>query len=128
HVPGLLYPVNLKWLRKIPSLFIENERVILECKMQNDELFYMVFIGALNVGKMRFIFDDRIQTNSNKRFTTYYKYGDISLKKGDNLGTFEMGSTIVMFFEKDCVNLLCQPDKHIKYADTIAVINEAKSD
>ncbi|NOX14456.1 MAG: phosphatidylserine decarboxylase, partial [Epsilonproteobacteria bacterium] len=52
HVPGLLYPVNLKWLRKIPSLFVENERVILECKMQNDKLFYMVFIGALNVGKM----------------------------------------------------------------------------
>jgi len=121
HIPGVLYPVNLKWLNKVPNLFIENERVVLECETSEKELFYMVFVGALNVGKMSFVFDERIQTNSKKRYITYYEYGDISIKKGDELGTFEMGSTIVMFFEKELVNLTCQFGNHIKFGDTIAL-------
>ncbi|MCF6174123.1 MAG: phosphatidylserine decarboxylase [Campylobacteraceae bacterium] len=120
HIPGALYPVNLKWLRKIPSLFVENERVILECRTQENNLFYMIFVGALNVGKMSFVFDERIQTNSTKRFTTYYEYGDVFLNKGDNLGTFEMGSTIVMFFEKDFIKLLTTEGKNIRFGDVIA--------
>jgi phosphatidylserine decarboxylase len=120
HIPGKLYPVNLKWLNKIPNLFIENERVILECETIDKKLFYMVFVGALNVGKMSFVFDERIQTNSSKRFITYYEYGDIFMKKGANLGTFEMGSTIVMLFEKDFVSLECKIDNSVKFGDVIA--------
>ncbi len=121
HIPGKLYPVNFKYLEKIPSLFIENERVILECKTEENGLFYMVFVGALNVGRMNFAFDERIKTNSSKRFATYYKYGDTFIKKGAELGYFEMGSTIVMFFEKELVNLTCQFGNHIKFGDTIAL-------
>jgi len=120
HIPGKLYPVNLKWLNKIPNLFIENERVVLECETFDKKLFYMVFVGALNVGKMSFVFDKRIQTNSKKRFITYYEYGDTFMKKGENLGTFEMGSTIVMFFEKDFVSLECKIDNSVKFGNIIA--------
>ena len=120
HIPGALYPVNLKWLNKVPNLFIENERVVLECETSDKKLFYMVFVGALNVGKMSFVFDERIQTNSKKRYITYYEYGDTFIKKGAELGTFEMGSTIVMFFEKDFINLTCKLEHNIKFGDEIA--------
>ncbi|NPA73324.1 MAG: phosphatidylserine decarboxylase [Epsilonproteobacteria bacterium] len=123
HVPGLLYSVNLKYLFKIEELFVKNERVILECFTNTDKLFYMVFVGALNVGKMKFNFDDRIQTNCDKSDITTYYYGDVFLKKGEELGRFEMGSTIVMFFEKDSVELLVERSTKIKFGDTIAKLN-----
>ena len=122
HIPGLLYSVNLKYLNKIMDLFVKNERVVLECKTIKGKLFYMVFVGAMNVGKMKFNFDDRIQTNYKKDVMTTYMYGDIVLKKGEELGRFEMGSTIVMFFEKDMVELLKNKMTKVKYGDPIAKI------
>ena len=124
HIPGKLYPVNFTWLKKIPNLFVENERVVLECLSQSGKLFYMIFVGALNVGKMDFVFDERIKTNSKKDYITYYEYGDVSLKKGDLLGMFEMGSTIVMIYEKDFVSLTCEVGKHVRFGD-VATIKES---
>lgn len=101
HIPGKLYPVNFTWLKKVEGLFCENERVILECFTPENKLFYMVFVGALNVGKMCFTFDTKIQTNAKSSLQQCYMYQNLFLKKGDELGRFEMGSTIVMFFEKE---------------------------
>jgi len=120
HIPGKLYPVNFTWLRKIPELFVENERVILECYTKDEKLFYMVFVGALNVGKMQFNFDSTIQTNVKTKGEQLYMYDNLCLKKGDEMGRFEMGSTIVMFFEKDMVELTCKKDKPIRFADNVA--------
>lgn len=101
HIPGKLYPVNFTWLRKVEALFCENERVVLECYTAENKLFYMVFVGALNVGKMCFTFDKTIQTNAKSSLQQCYIYDNLFLKKGEELGHFEMGSTIVMFFEKE---------------------------
>lgn len=124
HIPGKLYPVNFKWLHKVPNLFIENERVVLECHTMHDELFYMVFVGALNVGKMSFIFDKNIQTNAKSDAISVYKYENLWLHKGEELGLFEMGSTIVMFFEKEAFTLTCKENEAIKFAQTIGQIKK----
>lgn len=100
YIPGVLYPVNKKWLNKKESLFPLNERVVLYCKNAFESYFYMVFIGALNVGKMSFNFDERIKTNLKNKAASYYTYKDIWVEKGDELGMFEMGSTIVLLLEK----------------------------
>ena len=91
HVPGKLYPVNFTYLKKQENLFIENERVILECKTNDDKLFYMVFVGALNVGKMIFTFEPKVNTNSDFFDIKVYNYDNLFIKKGDCLGYFEMG-------------------------------------
>jgi len=104
HIPGKLYPVNFTWLNKINNLFIENERVVLECYTKENKLFYMVFVGALNVGKIAFTFDASIQTNASTNLQRYYHYDNLTLTKGEELGQFEMGSTIVMLFEKELIN------------------------
>jgi transcription antitermination factor NusG len=70
HVPGKLYPVNLKYLKKEFELFVQNERVILECE-RDGKIFYMVFVGALNVGQMVFEFENRVETNTNVKERTY---------------------------------------------------------
>ena len=119
HVSGKLYPVNFKWLNKVDGLFCENERVILECYSKDEKLFYMVFVGALNVGKMCFHFDERIQTNAKASMEQLYVYDNLLLKKGDELGYFQMGSTIVMLFEKESFMPLVEEGTKISFAQTL---------
>ncbi len=122
HIPGKLYPVNFTWLKKIEGLFVENERVVLECYTKENRLFYMVFVGALNVGKMAFTFDKKIQTNAKASLQQYYLYDDLFVSKGDELGHFEMGSTIVMLFEKDSIDLELKGISHVKFGQPIGGI------
>lgn len=120
HVPGKLYPVNFTYLKKQQDLFIENERVIVECKTDEGKVFYMVFVGALNVGKMVFTFEPKVNTNSDTFNTQVYKYDDLHVKKGDCLGYFEMGSTVLIFWEKDMVDLENLVNNKVRFGDTIA--------
>jgi len=120
HVPGKLYPVNFKYLNKQPSLFVENERVILECFSEDGKLFYMVFVGALNVGKMVFEFESSVETNSDVSEIKVYEYDDLHILKGDCLGYFKMGSTVLMFWEKDTVELEELVNTKLKFTDIIA--------
>ncbi len=115
HIPGHLYPVNVTWLRKVEGLFCENERVILECYTEDAKLFYMVFVGALNVGKMCFTFDETIQTNAKASLQQCYMYDNVWMKKGQELGHFEMGSTIVMLFEKESFKTHVSQDAPIRF-------------
>ena len=120
HVPGKLYPVNFTYLNKQENLFIENERVILECKTDEGKTFYMVFVGALNVGKMVFTFEPKVKTNSAVTNIQVYKYDNLHLKKGDCLGYFEMGSTVLIFWEKDMVDLENLLNKKVRFGDIVA--------
>ncbi len=105
HVPGKLYPVNIPYLNKELDLFCQNERVILECFDKKDKLFYMVFVGALNVGQMVFDFEPKVETNINANEVKVYTYDNLEITKADCLGYFKMGSTIVMIWEKDSYNI-----------------------
>ena len=120
HVPGLLYPVNFTYLRKVHSLFVKNERVILECFDNTGKLFYMVLVGALNVGKMTLNFEPKIETNIDASELKVYDYNDVELKKGDELGMFMMGSTVVMIFEEGFVNLQSEVDKKVRFGEEVA--------
>lgn len=120
HIPGKLYPVNIPSLKKRLNLFIENERVVIKCKTENDNIFYIVLVGALNVGVMQLSFEPRIKTNANTFKTGIYEYSDTYLKKGDDFGCFEMGSTIVIVSEKNMLTNLIKTDEHVKFGQTIA--------
>ena len=120
HIGGRLFPVNLKFLNKKEELFNENERVILECRHAN-KTFYLVFVGALNVGGMTFVFDEKICTNKNANFTERL-YTNIHLKKGDMMGNFEMGSTVAMITPKDFLSPVVQAGDNVRFADVIAHI------
>ena len=121
HVPGKLYPVNLKYLNKEFELFVQNERVVLECE-RNGKIFYMVFVGALNVGQMVFEFENRVETNTNAKEIKVYTYENIEITKGECLGYFKMGSTVVMLWEESMVELQDLLNKDIKFGQKIAKI------
>ncbi|MCH9814344.1 MAG: phosphatidylserine decarboxylase [Epsilonproteobacteria bacterium] len=120
HVPGLLYPVNFTYLRKVESLFVKNERVIVECVDNSGKLFYMVLVGALNVGEMTLAFEPSIETNKDASQLNVFEYSDVLLKKGDELGMFKMGSTVVMIFEKEFVSLSSSVGKKVRFGEEVA--------
>ena len=121
HVPGKLYPVNLKYLNKEFELFVQNERVILECET-NGKIFYMVFVGALNVGQMVFEFENRVETNTNAKEMKVYTYENIEISKGECLGYFKMGSTVVMLWENEMIELDNLLNQNVKFGQKIAKV------
>ena len=125
YIPADLYSVAKKFLLKIPNLYAKNERVILKCKMPGGGILWMVFVGALNVGKMKFDFDTRIQTNAcASRSEALYEYENLNFKKGDHLGNFELGSTIVLVAQSEFLKFETPTDTSVKFGQKIAEFNE----
>ncbi len=86
-------------------------------KTPNNKWVYFVAVGALNVGSMVMHFESRIQTNAKAHNISYTYSTPIVVKKGEELGMFKMGSTIVLFMEQMIadVNLNAQ----VKFAQDI---------
>ncbi len=124
HIPGSFFPVNLPLLKSKKNLFIENERVVIEAYTPKDKLIFLVLVAALNVGKMKIVFDERVQTNSKAQMPSYYEYDAVALKKGDLLGWFEMGSTFLILSEKKTLTFDMDIMKHVKFTDTIGRLAE----
>jgi len=62
----------------------------------------LVFVGATNVGSMTLDFDDSVVTNVNNmdKKINLKKFDDVvSVKKGEQMGMFKAGSTVVAIFE-----------------------------
>jgi len=126
HIGGKLYPVNNRYLQKKLNLFIENERVILECLDSDDNVVYLVFVGALNVGKMVFDFEPSVETNIAPNGTKIYEYDNVEIKKAQEIGYFKIGSTVLMLTQKDYLDVNVEVGKSIKFGDTIAKIKNKK--
>jgi len=121
HVPGTLFPVKKSSLEKQKNLFIENERVILECITTQNKVFYFVAIGALNVGKINIFKEPKLKTNlpSKKLPLTYNYKTPIKIQKGEDIGCFEMGSSVVLLFEKESIKFksILEKNLNIKFGD-----------
>ncbi len=121
HIPGKFFPVNMPSLKKRLNLFVENERIVLECEaLKNGKKFFIVLVSALNVGVMKVSFIPELQTNINAERPSVYEFDGLYLNKGDDFGCFEMGSTIVIVSEKDMLKLLVKPGQKVRFGETIA--------
>ncbi|MCC2679954.1 MAG: phosphatidylserine decarboxylase proenzyme [Pseudobdellovibrio sp.] len=104
HIPGALWPVNAWSTENIHELFSINERVVVE--IQTDRgLVAAVFVGATNVGKIELSFDKEIIGNQLTAQTVREKqYQNLKIQKGEELGMFRMGSTVVMLYAPGTIN------------------------
>jgi len=101
HIPGHLWPVNDWSLGAIDNLFSVNERVVTYLKSRFG-VIAVVMIGATNVGKMTVTYDSFV-TNvpPRERATRRRDYASpVVLNAGDRLGTFHMGSSVVVLVRR----------------------------
>ncbi|WP_413287532.1 archaetidylserine decarboxylase [Bdellovibrio sp. HCB337] len=105
HVPGELWPVN-KWsVENVHDLFSVNERIIVEIASDYGPVA-VVFVGATNVGQIVLSFDESFRGNQltlSKTRVVEYKT-PIPVERGQELGMFRMGSTIVMVYPEPFAN------------------------
>lgn len=101
HVPGDLFSVNPFNAVHIPELFARNERVV--CFF-NTEIGRMavIFVGATIVRSISTAWAGTIAPNKNKDIAiSEYAARNLNFAKGDEIGKFFMGSTVICLFEKD---------------------------
>jgi phosphatidylserine decarboxylase len=96
HVPGRLFSVAPYTARQVPRLFARNERVI--CVFETDAgPLVMVLVGAMLVSSTQTVWAGEITPNKNKQVSTKdYTSEDISLAIGEEMGRFNMGSTVIL--------------------------------
>jgi phosphatidylserine decarboxylase len=100
YMPGNLVPVNGPSVRWIEQLYTQNERLIVYAQSPVGT-FALVMVGAHFVGSMSLAFHDFV-TNRPGAGPRRIKFErSIDIDKGDELGIFEMGSTVVLLMEKD---------------------------
>ncbi|KAJ3094858.1 phosphatidylserine decarboxylase 1 [Physocladia obscura] len=107
HFAGELLSVSPWIVEKIRNLFILNERVSLTGTWKHG-FFSMIPVGATNVGSIVVDFDPTLKTNTPDVPSKAFPIGtfdekiyarQIELGKGENVGGFKLGSTIVLVFE-----------------------------
>ena len=98
HVPGDLFSVNPTTARGVPGLFARNERVVCFFDSANGP-FVLVLVGATIVGSMATVWHGLVNPPRPAEARTWdYADKNIRLKKGEEMGRFLLGSTVVMLF------------------------------
>lgn len=100
HVPGALFSVNPVTARGVPGLFARNERVVCIFETARGP-FVLVLVGATIVGSIATVWHG-IVTPPRVREVREWTYAErtIELKQGEEMGRFQLGSTVVMLFPK----------------------------
>jgi len=100
YVPGALFSVNPTTARGVPGLFARNERVVCVFDSQEHGPFVLVLVGATIVGSMATVWHGVVNPKRPQKISEWtYDDQDIVLKKGEEMGRFLLGSTIVMLFQ-----------------------------
>ena len=100
YVPGDLFSVNPTTARGVPGLFARNERVVCVFESANGP-FVLTLVGATIVGSMATVWHGQVNPPRSPQICEWtYTEGQVSLKKGEEMGRFLLGSTVVMLFGK----------------------------
>lgn len=108
YVPGELFSVNPTTARGVPGLFARNERVV--CVFESVfGPFVLTLVGATIVGSMATVWHGMINPPRpgvirEWRYDTAGGNPAVNLKKGQEMGRFLLGSTVVMLFPKDTLS------------------------
>ena len=103
HVPGRLFSVAPYTVRQVPGLFARNERVIAIFDTDAGPLV-MVLVGAMLVSSTETVWAGEVTPTKNKEVTVKdYPDENISLAKGDEMGRFNMGSTVILLMPPQTV-------------------------
>jgi phosphatidylserine decarboxylase len=119
YVPGQLWPVNRPSVAGVPDLFAVNERLVTYLETPVGHLA-LVAVGATVVGRIRAAYDDIFtQAGQPGRRVKYER--PIEIGKGDELGVFEMGSTVILLFEPGRIALddRLAPEVHVRVGEPI---------
>lgn len=100
HVPGRLFSVNPLSARMVPGLFARNERVVSIFDTEWGPMA-IILVGAVFVGSIEQVWAGEVapsasQSVTSTRYPAAHETGAIALGKGEEMGRFNMGSTVIV--------------------------------
>ncbi len=99
YIPGKLFSVNDVTANSVPYLFARNERLV--CLFETDKgPMAMILVGAMIVAGIETVWSGQVTPLSKIATTTRFDQ-DVELEKGQEMGRFKLGSTVIILSPKD---------------------------
>ncbi|ALG66496.1 archaetidylserine decarboxylase [Beggiatoa leptomitoformis] len=122
YVPGKLFSVNKRTTTVVPQLFARNERLICILETAIGKVA-VIFVGALFVGSMETKWAGTITPPYQGKVQSWqYLSNELSLQCGEEMGRFNMGSTVILLLPPDKAHWLSQhaPDTALLMGQALA--------
>ncbi len=95
YIPGRLFSVATFVVNHIPRLFARNERCV--CYFETEQgPMALILVGAINVSAMETVWHGLISSAAKKIKRFEYSNDNIVLKRGEEMGRFNLGSTVIV--------------------------------
>lgn len=121
YVPGRLFSVNAATANHVESLFARNERVITIFDTTAGSMA-IVLVGAMLVASISTVWAGVIAPRSKQPITWQYGNHAIELNHGDELGHFQLGSTVIVLFGHKKVEWALQPQQTVQFGQAIGKV------
>jgi phosphatidylserine decarboxylase len=122
YVPGELWPVNPRVAGTRDGLFTHNERVVIWLESPRIGRVAVVMVAATGVGNMHLAHRDL----DSVQFRAAHEQRTIELdervERGDELGAFRLGSTVVMVFEPGAAQLDAQIGASVRFGEQLGEV------
>ena len=129
YVPGDLFAVNPATVRCVEGLFARNERLVV--RFENEQgPFCVIFVGAIFVGSMETVWEGKITPDYEPVIRHWdYSKQDLEFQKGEEIGRFNMGSTVVLLTPEGILPELGQikPNTPIKMGEKLATVKSSNT-
>jgi phosphatidylserine decarboxylase len=128
YIPGDLFSVNPLTARHVPGLFARNERVVCEFDGPHGPMV-MVLVGATIVGSMATVWHGVVNPPRTREPREWHYEGqEILLRKGEEMGRFLLGSTVIMLFPQNVLTFT--PDwaatRPVRLGEAMATVIETE--
>ncbi len=132
YVPGRLFSVSPSTTRAIPGLFARNERLIAVFDTEFGPMA-MILVGAIFVAGIETVWSGNFGDKTFRSFHRWdYEKDDtlptITLEKGEEMGRFNMGSTVILLFGKDQMKWIDDkaPDQSVEMGQLLGRYTDEK--
>jgi phosphatidylserine decarboxylase len=125
YIPGELFSVNDQTAQSLNGLFARNERLVCEFESDLAGQFSVIFVGAMLVAGIETVWGGFEQPGPGAVRENDFSDQSLIYAKGDEIGRFKFGSTIVLLFGKDAVRGLdaLLPQSPVSMGQSIALLN-----
>jgi len=119
YIPGYLWPVNPRLANRRDQLLARNERVVIRLNSPQVGHVAVVMVGAAGVGNIRLV---RGPDSADIRALGEHhrvELDNLAVKRGDELGAFRLGSTVVMIFEPGRAEIFGEVGQAVQFGQRI---------
>ena len=125
-VPGSLFSVNPVTARGVPELFARNERVVCVFETEHGP-FVLALVGATIVGSIETVWHGVVNPPGVRDLKEWqYRPQDREFAKGDEMGRFLLGSTVVLLFPKGRLRFNSEwaPERVVRLGEMMATTSK----